>query len=235
MFKRRISNLVKIVEVGPRDGLQNEKHLVPTETKINLVNKLSETGLQTIECTSFVSPKWVPQLADGAKVLLGIKSFKNVSYPVLVPNIKGLELALQAGAKEIAIFGAATESFTRKNVNCSIKESLERFKDVAQMAASKNVRIRGYVSVVVGCPYEGAVKPSQVLHVVQEMKKLGCYEISLGDTIGIGTPKQIKELLQVLSSEIPVEELAIHCHDTFGMAIANINQALDVNYTFKKF
>ena len=228
MFKRTISNLVKIVEVGPRDGLQNEKILVPTNTKINLINMLSETGLKSIECTSFVSPKWVPQLADAEKVMSGIKRHTNISYPVLVPNLKGLEPALKANVKEIAIFGAATEEFTRKNLNCSIQESLDRFKDVTMIAQDRDIKIRGYVSVVVGCPYQGSVNPKQVLKVVKEMKKLGCSEISLGDTIGVGTPKQVKELLKVLCLEVPIQELAMHCHDTFGMAIANITAALDV-------
>ena len=228
MIKRRFSDWVKIVEVGPRDGLQNEKNLVPTLTKINLIDKLSQTGLQSIECTSFVSPKWVPQLADGASVLRGIRKNSNISYPVLVPNLKGLQSALNAGAQEIAIFGAATESFTQRNVNCSIKESMDRFQQIAQIASSKKILMRGYVSVVLGCPYQGSVKPKEVLNLVKEMKKLGCYEISLGDTIGVGTPKHVKELLNTLKTEIPITDLAIHCHDTFGMAVANIYQALEV-------
>jgi hydroxymethylglutaryl-CoA lyase len=228
MWKRYASNFVKIVEVGPRDGLQNEQVIIPTLLKVKFIDMLSNTGLKNIEVTSFVSPKWVPQLGDASLVLKGIKKSKNVNYSVLVPNLKGLQGALTESVKEIAIFGAATEGFTRKNVNCSIKESIARFKDVALKAQEKNVKIRGYVSVVAGCPYEGKVNPKQVLQVVSELKKLGCYEISLGDTIGVATPKQIKELLQVLSQEVKMEELAIHCHDTFGMAIANIYQALEV-------
>jgi hydroxymethylglutaryl-CoA lyase len=228
MWKRYASNIVKIVEVGPRDGLQNEKRIIPTATKVKLIDLLSNTGLKNIEVSSFVSPKWVPQLGDASLVLKGITKSKNVNYSVLVPNLKGLEGALAESVQEIAIFGAATEGFTRKNVNCSIKESITRFKDVALKALEKKLKIRGYVSVVVGCPYEGKVNPKQVLQVVKELKNLGCYEISLGDTIGVGRPKEIKELLQVLSQEVKMEELAIHCHDTYGMAIANIYQALEV-------
>ena len=220
----------KIVEVGPRDGLQNEKVLVPTPTKISFINQLSATGLSTIEATSFVSPKWVPQMADSSQVLTGIQRLPGINYPVLTPNLQGYEAALKAGAKEVAIFGAATESFTKKNVNCSIKESLDRFEQVCQRAKEDGIKVRGYVSVVVGCPYEGSVDPKSVVHVSKRMLEMGCYEISLGDTIGVGTPASFSKMLEAVKQEIPVQQLAVHCHDTFGMAIANIYQSLAVGF-----
>ena len=228
MFKRRLSTSVKIVEVGPRDGLQNEPKRIPTPTKIALLNSLSRTGLACIETTSFVSPKWVPQLSDAADVLSGMDKLPGIDYPVLTPNLKGYESALKAGAKEVAIFGAASEAFTRKNVNCSILESLDRFASITERASRDGIRVRGYVSTVVGCPYEGSISPKSVLQVARRMLQLGCYEISLGDTIGVGTPASIKKLLETLQTEIPISKLAIHCHDTYGMAIANIVQSLEV-------
>jgi len=219
---------VKIVEVGPRDGLQNEKQVVATATKIKFINKLSATGLSTIEATSFVSPKWVPQMADHTEVLMGITKFPEVSYPVLTPNLLGLKSAIKAGAQEIAIFGASSESFSRKNINCSITESIQRFSEVATEAKRKNLRIRGYVSCVCGCPYEGAVSPKAVAQVAEQLYNLGCYEISLGDTIGVGTPGSISEMLKEVVQSVPIEKLALHCHDTYGQALANILRGLEI-------
>jgi len=219
---------VKIVEVGPRDGLQNEKQVVATSTKIKFINKLSATGLSTIEATSFVSPKWVPQMADHTEVLIGITKYPNVSYPVLTPNLLGLKSAIKAGAQEIAIFGASSESFSRKNINCSIKESVQRFSEVAAEAKKKNIRVRGYVSCVCGCPYEGAVSPKAVAQVAEQLFNLGCYEISLGDTIGVGTPGSISKMLKEVVHCVPIESLALHCHDTYGQALANILTGLEM-------
>lgn len=227
---RRFSNYVRIVEVGPRDGLQNEIAIVPSSTKINFINRLSETGLKTIEATSFVSPKWIPQMADNEEVFKNIDIKPGVSYPVLVPNLKGLERAIKAGVKEVAIFGAASEAFSRKNVNCSIADSIKRFSLVIEEARQHDVRVRGYVSCIVGCPYEGEVKPSVVASLVSSMLELGCYEVSLGDTIGVGTPRKIKAVLNELktvSSSTSYSEFAIHCHDTFGQALANVYASLD--------
>ena len=220
---------VRIVEVGPRDGLQNEKAIVPTDVKIEFIKKLTGSGLQTIEATSFVSPKWVPQMADHSQVLQTIleNQNKDVDYPVLVPNLKGFEKALEAGVKEIAIFGAASESFLMKNINCSIEESLQRFSDVMKAAKANDIKVRGYVSCVIGCPYEGPVKPSQVAKVALKMYEMGCYEISLGDTIGVGTPGSISAMLDEVLRVIPAADLAIHCHDTYGQALANILVAVN--------
>jgi len=219
---------VTIVEVGPRDGLQNEKQIVPAENKIKFIDMLSETGLRKIEVTSFVSPKWVPQMGDNKQVMKGIKKVPGITYSVLTPNLKGFNEAMEAGAQEVAIFGAASETFTKKNINCSIEESLEKFKDVVQAAKSKNIAIRGYVSCVVGCPYEGHIKPKKVVEVVESLMKMGCYEISLGDTIGVGNPNTINALLHDLKIlDRNLEKIAIHCHDTFGMALLNIFQALE--------
>ncbi|CAH0562585.1 unnamed protein product [Brassicogethes aeneus] len=230
-IKRNSSNHVRIVEVGPRDGLQNEPVHVPTNVKINLINKLSETGLQTIEVTSFVSPKWVPQMADNTKVFSGILRKKNISYPVLVPNKQGLESAISVGAEEVAVFASASEGFSRKNTNCSTQEGLKRIREVVDEAKKNNLKIRGYVSCVVGCPYDGHVKPNEVSKVTEALLDLGCYEISLGDTIGVGTKqsthKMIKDLLTITSPE----KLAIHCHDTYGQALVNICTALDLGIT----
>ncbi|CAF1306127.1 unnamed protein product [Rotaria sp. Silwood1] len=225
-------NFVRIFEVGPRDGLQNEKIHVPTSIKVEFVNLLSQTGLKHIEVTSFVSPKWVPQMSDHVEVLSTIHRIPGISYSVLTPNIQGLKKVLSLGKKaadEIAIFSAASEAFSKKNINCSIEESFQRFDEIVQIAKEKNLPIRGYVSCVVGCPYEGKIKPSQVIPVVKKLLDMGCYEVSLGDTIGVGTPKSIHELLKELkTSGIPSNKLAIHCHDTYGQAIANIAQALEM-------
>ncbi|XP_015675147.1 hydroxymethylglutaryl-CoA lyase, mitochondrial [Protobothrops mucrosquamatus] len=217
---------VKIVEVGPRDGLQNEKNIVPTQVKIDLINMLSETGLSVIEATSFVSPKWVPQMADHTEVMQGIRKVPGVSYPVLTPNLKGFEAAVAAGAKEVSIFGAASEAFTKKNINCSIDESLQRFGDVLRASKGASIPVRGYVSCVLGCPYEGKISPAKVAEVSKKMYAMGCYEISLGDTIGVGTPGNMREMLSAVMKEVPVEALAVHCHDTYGQALANTLVAL---------
>ncbi|XP_015178124.1 PREDICTED: hydroxymethylglutaryl-CoA lyase, mitochondrial [Polistes dominula] len=227
---RKYSDFVKIVEVGPRDGLQNESKIVSTNTKIQLINKLSETGLRTIETTSFVSPKWIPQMADNVELYKQIKKNPDVSYPVLVPNLKGLDNALKVGVKEIAIFGAASETFTKKNINCTIAESVTNFTAVIKQAKEHNVKVRGYVSCIVGCPYEGYIEPKVVVNLSSLMLDLGCYEISLGDTIGVGTPKYIKKLLkelQMISSNDDMSKFALHCHDTYGQAIANIYVGLE--------
>lgn len=219
---------VKIVEVGPRDGLQNEKNIVPTQVKIDLIDMLSETGLSVIEATSFVSPKWVPQMADHAEVMQGIRKVSGISYPVLTPNLKGFQAAVAAGAKEVSIFGAASELFTKKNINCSIDESLQRFSDVLDAAKAAGIPVRGYVSCVLGCPYEGKVAPVKVAEVSKKLYTMGCYEISLGDTIGVGTPGSMKEMLSAVMKEVPVGALAVHCHDTYGQALANTLVALQM-------
>ena len=221
---------VSIVEVGPRDGLQNEKTIVPTHTKIEFIDRLAAAGLSHVEATSFVSPKWVPQMADHKEVLRAVNKLPHghVSYPVLVPNLKGFHSALEAGAKEIAIFGAASESFSHKNINCSISESLNRFNDVMAAAKANDVKVRGYVSCVVGCPYEGLINPEIVAEVSARMYEMGCYEISLGDTIGVGTPGSFRNMLRSVTSRVPVEHLAVHCHDTYGQALANILTSLEL-------
>ncbi|CEG42509.1 hydroxymethylglutaryl-mitochondrial-like [Plasmopara halstedii] len=219
-------SFVKIVEVGPRDGLQNEKTLVSTKDKVKLINLLSDTGLSSVEATSFVSPKWVPQMADNADVLNGITRKEGVSYPVLTPNLKGFNNAVAAGAKEVAIFGAASEAFSLKNINCSIEESLERFRPVCEKAMSLGVRVRGYVSCVLGCPYQGQVNPSTVATVASKMIELGCYEVSLGDTIGVGNPASTLRMLQATKKVIPVGRLAVHFHNTYGQALSNLLIAL---------
>ena len=219
---------VKIVEVGPRDGLQNEKGVIPAADKIEFIDKLSETGLKTIEATSFVSPKWIPQLADADEVYKGIKKKPGVSYPVLVPNEKGMERALAAGVKEIAVFTAASETFNQKNINASIAESLERFKPVMALAAKNSIRVRGYISTVIGCPYEGPIRPEAVARVAKDLVGLGCYEISLGDTIGVGTPVKAQAMLKAAAAEVPMDRLAVHFHDTYGQALANIHACLEL-------
>nr|XP_016945875.1 hydroxymethylglutaryl-CoA lyase, mitochondrial [Drosophila suzukii] len=220
-------NQVRIVEVGPRDGLQNEPKLLPAATKIELINQLSETGLRTIEATSFVSAKWVPQMGDNAEVLRGIRKVAGISYPVLTPNLKGFESALEAGAEEVAVFGAASDAFSLKNVNCTAAEAIERFKPVLKAAEKHGVRVRGYVSTVVGCPYEGAVAPKAVVKVVEALHQMGCYEISLGDTIGVGTPGSMRRMLDEVTKAVPAKNLAVHCHDTYGQALSNILVSLD--------
>ncbi len=223
----RLPKQVKMVEVGPRDGLQNEPGEVSTEARIALIDRLSDTGLGVIEAGSFVSPKWVPKMADTAAVLAGIRRRDGVSYPVLVPNMKGLEAALAAGAREIAIFGAASEGFSQKNINCSIAESLERFAPVCEAALGQGLRVRGYISCVLGCPYEGAVAPEAVAAVAGRLAELGCYEISLGDTIGVGTPLAAQTMVDAVAEGVPRDSLAVHFHDTYGQALANILACLE--------
>jgi len=218
---------VKLVDVSPRDGLQNEPGTVSTEVKIELVNRLSDAGLPVIETTSFVSPKWVPQMADNAQVMAGIERKPGVSYPVLVPNMKGLEAALGAGAREVAVFGAATEAFSRRNTNCSIAESLDRFAPVCKTALAAGVKVRGYISVVLGCPFEGDVDPGVVAELAGRLLEMGCYEVSLGDTIGVGTPGKAKRLIETVARRVPLEKLAGHYHDTYGQALANIFASLE--------
>jgi hydroxymethylglutaryl-CoA lyase len=218
---------VRIVEVGPRDGLQNEKTIIPAATKVELINRLSQTGLRTIEATSFVSPKWVPQLADAVEVFSAIDRHADINYPVLVPNEQGYDRARAVGAREVAVFSAASEAFNRKNINASIDESIERFIPILDKARADGVRVRGYVSTVLGCPYQGEVPISDVVRVAERMHALGCYEISLGDTIGIGTPGKAREMLRAVAQSIPITALAVHFHDTRGQALANILACLE--------
>jgi len=218
---------VKIVEVGPRDGLQNEKQQLSVDEKLALITELAGAGLTHIEAGAFVSPKWVPQMADSAEVLAGLDLSGPLHYPVLVPNEKGLDAALAAGVREIAVFGAASESFSQRNINCSIAESLARFEPVIRRARDAGVAVRGYVSCVVACPYEGPIAPTAVAGVAQALAEMGCYEISLGDTIGVGTPRQVRAMLEAVSHKVPVSQLAGHYHDTYGMAIANICASLE--------
>lgn len=222
---------VRLVEVGPRDGLQNEKQQVPADTKVELIRRLAAAGLTTIEVTSFVSPKWVPQMADSTEVLsrvLGGAAPAGLDYPVLTPNLKGFEAALAAGAREVAVFGAASETFSQKNINCSIAESLARFRPVTEAAQAAGVRVRGYVSCVAGCPYEGPVAPEKVAEVAETLLAMGCYEISLGDTIGTGNPASIRRMLEAVLRRVPAERLAGHYHDTYGMAAANVYASLQM-------
>jgi hydroxymethylglutaryl-CoA lyase len=221
-------NKVKIVEVGPRDGLQNEKQVVPTEIKIELINRLVAAGVGVIEATSFVSPKWVPQMADNSAVMQGIQRQPATVYPVLTPNLQGFDAAIEAGATEVAIFGAASESFSRKNINCSIAESLKRFEPIVSAASALEIKVRGYVSCVVGCPYEGAVDPEKAAETAAILYDMGCYEVSLGDTIGVGNPASIQRMIEACARRIPVGKLAGHYHDTYGMAIANIYASLQL-------
>ncbi len=218
---------VKIVEVGPRDGLQNEPKNVPAAVKIELVRQLVDAGLRSIEATSFVSPKWVPQMADSAEVMAGVERKSGVAYPVLVPNMQGFEAARAAGADEIEVFGAASETFSRKNINCSIAESLERFAPVVEAARAEKMRVRGAVSCAVGCPYEGEVKPKAVAALAEELHEMGCYEISLADTIGVGTPGKVRAMIEAVARKVPIGKLAGHYHDTYGQALANIYASLE--------
>ena len=218
---------VRIVEVGARDGLQNEKTIVAAAVKIELIDRLSATGLRTIEATSFVSPKWIPQLADAAEVFAAIEKKPGVAYPVLVPNLQGYERAREVGATDIAVFTAASEAFNRKNINASIDESIERFIPVIERARADGVSVRGYVSTVLGCPYQGDVPLSDVVRVARRLHELGCYEISLGDTIGIGTPAKARAMLRAVAAEVPMSALAVHFHDTRGQALANILACLE--------
>jgi hydroxymethylglutaryl-CoA lyase len=222
-----LPNAVRIVEVGARDGLQNEKTIIPAATKIELIDRLSATGLRTIEATSFVSPKWVPQLADAADVFAGIAKKPGVSYPVLVPNLQGYERAREVGVSEIAVFAAASEAFSRKNINASIDESIERFVPVIERAKADGVKVRGYVSTVLGCPYQGEVPLADVARVAKRLHALGCYEISLGDTIGVGTPAKARAMLRAVADDVPMHALAVHFHDTYGQALANILACLE--------
>ena len=219
---------IQLVEVGPRDGLQNEKAWVGTETKIALIEKLAHAGLTKIEATSFVSPKWVPQMKDAFEVLSGIGRRPGVSYPVLTPNMEGFERALEAGATEVAVFGAASEAFSQKNINCSITESVERFRPIIAAAQKNEIRVRGYISCVLGCPYQGDVPVASVVNLAAQMSEMGCYEISLGDTIGIGTPLQAKKMVETVAEKVPVSNLALHFHDTRGQALANIYTCLEL-------
>ncbi|MEQ8708589.1 MAG: hydroxymethylglutaryl-CoA lyase [Rhodospirillales bacterium] len=218
---------VRVVEVGPRDGLQNEKTNVSTEVKIALIDRLAAAGLPAVEATAFVSPKWVPQMADNAAVMAGIARRTGTSYPVLTPNMKGFEAAVAAGADEVAVFGAASESFSQKNINCSIAESLDRFAPVLEAAGAANVRVRGYVSCVLDCPYEGPIEPAAVAAVAKRLYDMGCYEVSLGDTIGRGTPVRAASMVRTVAGAVPIEKLAAHFHDTYGQALANLYAVLD--------
>lgn len=222
-----MSDGVRIVEVGPRDGLQNEKTIIAAADKIALIDRLSQTGLRSIEATSFVSPKWVPQLADAAEVFAGITRRAGVSYPVLVPNEQGYERARGVGATEVAIFTAASEAFNRKNINASIDESIARFLPVMARAKADGVKVRGYVSTVLGCPYQGEVPVSEVVRVARRLHEIGCYEVSLGDTIGVGTPAKARAMLRAVAAEVPMTALAVHFHDTYGQALANILACLE--------
>jgi hydroxymethylglutaryl-CoA lyase len=224
----KLPSRVRLVEVGPRDGLQNEKQTVPAAVKIELIERLARAGFGTIEAGSFVSPKWVPQMADTAEVLARIERRPGVRYAVLTPNRKGLEGALAAKADEVALFAAATETFSAKNTNCTIAESLERCRDVASAARAAGVAVRGYVSCVLGCPYEGEVDPKVVADIVRELDAMGCYEVSLGDTIGVGTPGKTRRLFETVGRVVPVERLGGHFHDTYGQALANIYAAMEI-------
>jgi len=217
---------VKIVEVGPRDGLQNEAQSVPPDVKIRLIEKLVDAGLAVVESGAFVSPKWVPQMAASGEVFKAVQKRAGVSYPMLVPNMKGLEAALDAGVEEIAIFAAATDSFSQKNINCSIDESIERFRLVVERAIKQNIRVRGYISCVLGCPYEGEVSMAVVAGIAKTMLDQGCYEISLGDTIGIGTPGKAQAMIEQVSKVVPIHQLAAHFHDTYGQGLANLYAVL---------
>ena len=218
---------VRIVEMGPRDGLQNEKQIVSTDTKVELIARLGAAGLPAIEAASFVSPRWVPQMGDAADVMARIERLPGVSYPVLTPNLQGFEAALAAGATEVAVFGAASESFSRKNINCSIAESLVRFEPVMAAAQAAGIRVRGYVSCVLGCPYEGEISPEAVAGVAATLFEMGCYEVSLGDTIGAGTPGKTRRMLDAVARRVPVGKLAGHYHDTYGQAVANVYASLE--------
>jgi hydroxymethylglutaryl-CoA lyase len=228
----KLPNRVRIVEVGPRDGLQNEKVAVDVSTKVALINQLTEAGLSYIEAGSFVSPKWVPQMAGSDEVFSQLSAQtpenSNTVFAALAPNLRGLERAIDCDVKEVAVFAAASESFSQKNINCSIAESLERFKPLAEQALANGIKLRGYISCVVGCPYEGSVNTETVAEIAKQLLAMGCYEISLGDTIGVGTPASVEKLLTRLLEEIPAEKLAVHLHDTYGQALANVLTALQM-------
>jgi hydroxymethylglutaryl-CoA lyase len=222
-----MNDSVRIVEVGPRDGLQNEPGEVPTAVKLELIERLADAGLPAVEATAFVSPKWIPQMADHTEVLERLRRKPGVSYPVLTPNLKGFEAARAAGAKEVAVFGAASEAFSKKNINCSIDESLDRFRPVVEEAKNSGIRVRGYVSCVVGCPYEGPIAPDRVAKVAGALYDMGCYEVSLGDTIGVGTPAKTRAMIEACAQRVPMAKLAGHYHDTYGQALANIYASLE--------
>ncbi|MBW7902829.1 MAG: hydroxymethylglutaryl-CoA lyase [Rhodocyclaceae bacterium] len=219
---------VKIVEVGPRDGLQNEKQPVPTAVKVELIERLADAGLPAVEATAFVSPKWVPQMADSAEVMKALRRKEGVAYPVLAPNLKGFDAAVEAGAVEVAVFGAASEAFSQKNINCSVAESIKRFEPVVCAALALDMKVRGYVSCVVGCPYEGPVAPQKAAEVAQRLFDMGCYEVSLGDTIGVGTPVAVQRMIEACARHVPMARLAGHYHDTYGMAVANVYASLQL-------
>jgi len=219
---------VKIVEVGPRDGLQNETTPISASDKVALIEKLSDAGISYIESGSFVSPRWVPQMATSAEVFEKLNRKKGVTYAALTPNMRGFEGAMSVNVSEVAIFGAASESFSQKNINCSIEESLERFAPIMSAAKNSNIKVRGYVSCVLGCPYEGDIAPEQVAKVAEKLYQMGCYEISLGDTIGVGTPANVTKMIHAVSSLVPIDKLAIHFHDTYGQALTNIYAALQM-------
>lgn len=219
---------VRIVEVGPRDGLQNEKQAIPTAAKIQLIESLVDAGLTYIEAGSFVNPKWVPQMADSGEVFSGIIRKPDVTYAALTPNLQGYERALAVNANEVAIFAAASEAFSQKNINCSISESIKRFETLIDAAKAQQIPVRGYISCVAGCPYSGAVDVQTVARIAKELLAMGCYEISLGDTIGVGTAGQIKHLIETLTRDIPIEKIAAHMHDTYGQALTNIYAALEM-------
>ena len=219
---------VRIVEVGPRDGLQNEPGpIIPTEIKVELIDRLAAAGIRHIEAASFVSPKWVPQMGDASEVMAGIQRRAGVTYSALTPNLKGLEGAIAANTPEVAVFAAASEAFSQKNINCSIAESLERFRPLMEQAQAAGIRVRGYVSTVLGCPYQGEIDPAQVAAVSRALLDMGCYEISLGDTIGKGTPLKAKRMLEAVAREVPMDRLAAHFHDTYGQALANLYAVLE--------
>ncbi len=224
----KIPRRVKMVEVGPRDGLQNEACSVPAEVKVALIDRLSDAGFHVVEAGSFVSPKWVPQMSDTAEVMARIRRKPGVTYPVLVPNMKGLEAAIAAKATEVAGFAAATETFSKRNTNCTIAESMQRQAEVCKAALAAGLQVRGYISVVLGCPYEGEVKAEAVAAVSQRLYDMGCYEISLGDTIGTGTPVKAQRMIETVARKIPVEKLAGHFHDTYGQALANILAVMEM-------
>ena len=222
---------VKIVEVGPRDGLQNEKEFVPTDVKVELCDRLSAAGFPNVEAASFVSPKWVPQMADGAEVMARIQRRPGVIYSVLTPNMKGFEGALAAKADEVVIFGAASEAFSQKNLNCSIAESMDRFAPVAEAAKAHGIRLRGALSTALGCPYQGEVPIEDVLYVARRFKEMGCIEIDIADTIGVATPQKVRKVMEAVAKEFPIEGIAGHFHDTYGQAVANVVAALEVGIT----
>ncbi|WP_114325940.1 hydroxymethylglutaryl-CoA lyase [Candidatus Colwellia aromaticivorans] len=228
MLSSKLPQQVKVVEVGPRDGLQNEAIPVSANDKINLIEKLSDAGVSYIESGSFVSPKWVPQMGTSTEVFEKLNRNKDVTYAALTPNMRGFEAALAVNADEVAIFGAASESFSQKNINCSIEESLARFAPIMEAAKKANIKVRGYVSCVLGCPYEGDIEPEQVALVAEKLLAMGCYEISLGDTVGVGNPASVTKMIQAVSARVPVEKLAVHFHDTYGQALTNIYAALQL-------